>query len=388
MLLAKFKQDLNSKSFKMKTMKEDFRERKKGLNEYFIVLGFVFLLCFFSFPFLSGQAAYLHVQNITDDEGWFSFPVLSGKDIYVIDKVNNHLQLGELEIINGKNDKSIFDWVTRPKYRYYGRKTDLSYQVLSNSDQNFAVCFDESSCGMTCHYWRSYHNFNPRNGDRYSSLRDFFSEENYKTFHAYVTVKRQFNIQLQLLKGESPNKYFPFFWNYLMPSISEDDLNSYYFNRDSIFFDSFNLTSKNDPLRDAVDHVVGITIKDIECLLNDFGRAALISGNSLDYFRSASEPQLYEGKIGDNLIYMLFREEYINEDEEVTEYSGIYAYKKYGRGINLYGKGKYGDYELFERDEELEDKALLKFTIEDNILKGTWSDLKTNRELPFKVQRR
>jgi len=347
------------------------------------------ILCFFSSSFVSGQEGYLNVLNVSDEEGYLFFPVLSGNDTSVTGKINNHLQLCELEIINGKRDKSIFDWITRYQIGFYGRKTDMSYQVLSNSDRNFAVCFDETSCGMTCHYWRSYHNFNPRNGDRYSLLRDFFTEDNYKAFHTYVTVKRQHCILLQLYEEKSSHEYIRLFWNNLMPSISKDDLKSYYFNSDSIFFDSFNLTGKNDPLRYAVDHVVGIAIKDIEPLLNDFGRAALITGYSLKNLRSASEPQLYEGCIGDNLdIYMLFREDYKNEDEGITEYSGIYAYKKYGWGINLNGKEKDGNFELLESDEDMEDKALLKFSIENNILKGTWSDLKTNRELFFKAQRK
>jgi len=347
----------------------------------------LFLLCFFSFSFVSGQEGYLNVLNVSDEEASLSFPVLSGNDAYVTGKINNHLQLSELEIINGKNDKSLFDWITRYQSGFYGRRTDLDYKILSNSDRNFAVCFDENSCGMTCHYWKSYHNFNPRNGDRYSSLRDFFTEDNYKVFHTYVTVKCQHCILLQLYEEKPSHEYIRLFWSDLMPSISKDDLESYYFNNDSIFFDSFNLTGKNDPLRYTVDHVVGIAIKEVEPLLNDFGRAALITGNDLKNFRSVSEPQLYEGYIGDNLdIYMLFRERYKNES--TIRYVGIYAYKKYGWGINLNGEEKSGNLELLESDEDMEDKALLKFSIENNILKGTWNNMGTNRELLFKAQRK
>lgn len=94
-------------------------------------------------------------------------------------------------------------------------------------------------------------------------------------------MKRQLGILLQMLEDKSLQEDILLFCNRLMPSIAEDDLNCYYSNNDSIFFDSFNLTGKNDPLRYDIDHVVGFAIKEIGYLLNDFGRSALITGNDL-----------------------------------------------------------------------------------------------------------
>lgn len=349
---------------------------------------YLFILCFFLNLSLFGQKGYFTIHDITDEERYMSFPVLSGGSIYAVNKINNHLQLSELEIINGKKYKSIFDRVTRDQLGLYGRKTALSYEVLSNSDRNFTIRLYQESCGMTCHYWVSYHNFNPQNGDRYSSLRDFFTEENYKHFHAYVTTKRQINLSRQIQEDEEYSKGYEENAREFLELIAESDLKSFYFNNDSIFFDSSNLLHKNGPFQ-GLDHVIGIPIKDIAYLLNDFGKAALLTGKNLKNFRSESEPQLHEGTIASDLgIYMLFRREYTNEDEGTTEYVGIYAYKKHGQGINLRGKEKGNSFDLTEYDDELEEKASLKFTLKNNVLKGTWTDLKTKKKLSFNAKRK
>lgn len=350
----------------------------------------LFIICFFFTLSLLGQKGYFDIQNIVSEDEYesFSFPIVNGSNSYAVNKINNHLQLSEIEIINGKKDKTIFDWITRPQVGLYGRKTDLSYEILSNSDHNFSICFNESACGMTCHYWVSYHNFNPQNGDRYSSLRDFFNEENYKTFHAYATTKRQISISQQVREDERYSKGYEEPERELLTSIAKSDLSDFYFNNDSIFFDSSNMLHKNGPFHD-LNNIIGIPIKDISYLLNDFGQAALITGKNLKNFRSKSEPQFYEGTIAPDLgIYMLFQEDYKIGDEDATEYMGIYAYKKHGWGINLRGKEKNNKFDLIEWDDEFEEKASLKLTLDNNVLKGTWEDLKTNRKLSFNARRK
>lgn len=338
-----------------------------------------FLLSVIPFILLA-QDGYFKIQKISDKEGYIFFPILSGRDSYVVSKINTHLQLGELEILYKENNKDIFEQVTRQQIGIYGRKTDIDYNILSNTKQNFAVCFTETSCGMTCNYWVSYHNFNPLNGDKYL-LKDFFSEPEYKNFHAYVTDKRQANIKRQLLAPEYKIDYEEFA-DELLELISNDELNSFYFTEDSIYFDNFNLLSKNSPFH-GLDHITGISINEIRKFLSDFEFMVLVNGKEGVNYKSRTEPQLYEGIICSNLkIYLLFRNEYDND------YIGIYAYEKYKKGINLRGKIVNNKIVLTECDDELEEVAELTFTKKGKRLSGTWKDLRTKKTCLFSAVRK
>lgn len=318
-----------------------------------------------------GQENYLKIENISNKED-FNFPTIYSTDTLTSEKINIHLQLSELDLIKGKERKNIFEVVTENSEGIYGSKTSINYEILNNNERVLTLCFDESSCGMTCAYWNRYYNFNPQNGNRYF-LQDFFSEPNFKKIKDLVVKERQrdFERQLTSLKKESQDPELDELKTDIFSRISEDDLTDFYFNKDSLFFDSWNLLDKNAKFL-GFETVTGIAIKQIQNLLNDYGKAILISGQGIVNYQGTTNPQLFEGIIGKhNKIYLLFRNLYENTFE------GTYAYKKYGKAIYL-GKGKFldGTYTFEEDNYNFKKIGTISFKQQGNTLLGYWKNNK------------
>jgi hypothetical protein len=323
---------------------------------------------------LSGQTGYMKIETVAESREYsFHFPVVYTHNKQVQEKINIQLQLGELELLKGKETKSLFERIKPHPELFSERKVFMNYEILTNSNRNLAVRFSESSAGMTMSYWIRYYNFNPQNGDRYS-LPDFFSERDFTAFKEYVTMIRKEKINRQ----QDGEEYF-----YLSKYIETDDLDDFYFTDDSIYIDNRNLLHKSQFDFEANDHITAIPLSDIEHWLNDFGRSALITGNGLDLYRSTGEPQLYEGLIDHTYgFYLLFRLEGKWEDAV-----GIYAYKKYGAGISLRGTFSENQFVFTETNEQLEETATIRFKKEGDMLTGYWED-KKGRKLSFKAKRK
>ena len=331
----------------------------------------------------TGQTNYLKIETIS--KKYFDFPVIHTADKLVQEKINVHLQLAELELIKGKETKDIFEVVSINHGTIYGGKVSINFYILNNTEKNLAVKFNQSSCGMTCAYWNRYYNFNPQNGDRYV-LQDFFTDSNYILFKNYITPIRQQKIKKQIdeLKKSEEIEYetIEYLEEYLYGYIEEDDLDDFYFTSDSLFFDNYNLLHKNDKFLYDFYHLTGIPVKDIQHLLNDFGKSALLTGENLKNFQAITEPQLYEGTIGNKShFYLLFRNSYEND------FYGIYAYKKYGKGINLDGKLVNNRFSFTEHDDNYEEIADITFKKDKTALTGYWQDKKGNK-LIFTAKRK
>ena len=233
---------------------------------------------------------------------------------------------------------------------------------------------------MTCAYWVRYYNFNPQNGDRYY-LQDFFDAENFTVFQRLLAEKRKQKLIAQVEHLEM-GKDTAYFLEYMLPAIDNDNLEEFYFTKDSIYVDNENLLNKHDKFLD-INHVTAIAISKIGPLLNEFGESALISANNLSDFVSNQEPQLYFGQIDDKYDFvMLFKPYYENE------YYGVYAYLKYGIGINLDGKLTNNQYEFNEENDGSETTGEITFKKENNQLIGTWSSKGSSESITFKAKRK
>ena len=66
---------------------------------------------------------------------------------------------------------------------------------------------------------------------------------------------------------------------------------------------------------------------------------------------------------------------------------GIYAYSRYGIGINLRGEQKDGKYFFEEKNEERETTGKIVFIKKENRLSGMWTDKEEKRKLTFELER-
>lgn len=326
-----------------------------------------------------GQTGFLPIQNVSAGKQ-FSFPVVSGTPPAVPEKINAYLQLAELDLFKGREQKNIFEKVTVDNGTIYGGKVSIAYEVLTNTKQNLAIRLTQSSCGATCAYWVRYYNFNPQNGDRYF-VPDFFPAVNQDRLRQIITPRRQANIREQIEALVASGENAAHLEEYIYESIEQDDLEDFYFTKDSIFFDNENSLSKNDKFY-GLDNETGFSIAEIKHLLNAFGQSALVTGVQLAGFRSGTEPQLYEGKVGDSsAFYLLFRHDYQNK------YRGSYAYKKYGRAIYLEGEQTGIEFSFGEKDAKHNETARIRFRKDGFALKGYWVG-RNNRKLIFAATRK
>ncbi|CAA9222506.1 MAG: hypothetical protein AVDCRST_MAG56-481 [uncultured Cytophagales bacterium] len=326
-----------------------------------------------------GQMGFLPIQNVSAGKQ-FRFPVVSGTPPAVPEKINAYLQLAELDLLKGSEQQHIFEKVAADNGTIYGGKVSIAYEVLTNTRQNLAIRLTQSSCGATCAYWVRYYNFNPQNGDRYF-VPDFFPAANLERLRQIITPRRQANLRKQIKALVASGEDAAHLEKYIYDYIGRDNLEDFYFTKDSIFFDNENLLSKNDKFY-GLDNVTGFSVAEIKHLLNACGRSALLTGAQLAGFRSGTEPQLYEGRVGGSAaFYLLFRHDYQNK------YRGSYAYKKYGRAIYLEGEQTGAEYSFSEKDANHDETARIQFRKDGLALKGYWVG-RQNRKLAFSATRK
>lgn len=321
-----------------------------------------FTILFLSFGAIaSAQKDYLKIEK--ESEGKFHFPIIHTKNKIVEEKINVHLQLGELNCVKGKEKHSIFEEVSKGNSAENLGKSSIDFSILNNSDRNLSLRLYQSTCHENCDYWVTYHNFNPQNGDRYV-LKDFFDEENYLIFKKQVSEKRIADLQNQISVLKKTVKSVKYLEEYIYNDIENDNLESFYFTEDSIYFDNENLVAGVDKLFE-LNHISAISIENIESLLNNFGKSVFLTGKNLKNFRSFSEPQLYEGMI-DNTVSFYFL--YKNESEE--NYIGTCLYKKKGYRSSLIGKQNETEYEFVEYVENSEETKTITFKKAGHFLIG------------------
>ena len=178
----------------------------------------------------------------------YKFPYILMEDKEVERKVNAILQLENFGVVFNGPDGSCVDGIDHfVRLSYAGKPRTKFYDDSFSRNLSIKIAITHSDGTETLFYY----NFNPKTGDLYH-LEDFFSEENYYLF------------QCKLLNYEL---------------IDEDDLvdlSNFEFTQDKIGV-RISLSSRFDLTQYSV-----IKISDIEPLLNDYGRAALITGEGLE----------------------------------------------------------------------------------------------------------
>lgn len=335
-------------------------------------MNFLFKAFLISFVIVSanamGQSYGFKIKPLeyTKDSGNLHFPVFYRKpaDTRTTEKINQYLQLSELELLNGLQTKTIFEKVKIDDGSLYGRKWDMTYSIYSNNEKVLSLGFDESSSGMTTHYWSRYYTFNAKNGD-VIQLSDLFTLQGYRKFHKYLIKKsiREFRKQLLGIDTTITNNSD---WDEIIPELGQSNITDFYIKGTSIILDGNNLLNKDQKI--AMDITVKFKLPEFESYLNDYGKCifGLKSGDIAEY-RSCSSPQLFTGKIDKYPVLFIIRQIYANE------YEGIYCYQKFGKGIYMTGKVANGKIKLEEKTDQLENRAFIKGKITQDSITGTWT---------------
>ena len=317
----------------------------------------------------------LQLINISHENS--NFPIIVSANKYAENKINTHLQLNELGLIKGHEKKNIFEQFEFNNQGIYGEKS-VGYEILFNQTNNLAIYFVDSFSS-----WINYYNFNPKSGDRYS-LSDFFTPENFKQFRERINSIRKESMKKQFDKMQKDNSISDEKKNSLKAleenlydDIESDNLEDFYFKSDSIYVDDSNLLATVDKGW-GLNTINSISIKEINALLNDYGRAALITGKNLEKFHSTTGCQLYEGKMDSKFEFYLLLQLYSEDNVK-----SVYAYKK--DGIAIYLDGSYIDNEYTLKD--LDEKYTLNFNKKEDTLYG-FLKKKNGKKLSFSAVRK
>ena len=209
-------------------------------------------------------------RNLNDWHN-YKFPYIQMEDKEVERKVNVLLQMENFGVVFNGSDGSCEDGIDHiVRCSYEGKPTTKFYDesFLRNLCIKIATTHSDGIDTYFCY------NFNPKTGELYH-LEDFFSEENYYLF------------QSKLLGYEVTDE--------------EDLVDFLYFEFNQTQIGArISLSSRFD-----LTKYLKINISDIEPLLNDYGRAALITGEELEKYHTNLLPLVYEGTIGEELVYYL-----------------------------------------------------------------------------------
>lgn len=309
-----------------------------------------------------------------------SFPIISCSNTNVRENINVTLQLLELGIIKGHEQKDIFELLTNKEKRSHDTLKRMSYQILANETNNISILINRYSCFMGCIENLHYYNFNPLNGDRYF-VHDFFDEEYFTEFKQIITKKRIDNIQNQIAKIEKLGIKTGYLKSMVNSQIERDDLMDFYFKNDSIYFNAFNSINTIDRYL-PINFLVAIPISGFEHLLNEYGTAVLKPGANLNFYRAGREPQLYHGLIDSKIPF-----NFIFYPDDEGNLIGYYALKENGKAHRVDGKFKNNQLEFTEFWPSLEIVDKFHITVTKDKLSGYFFD-NNSKKLPFEAIRK
>jgi hypothetical protein len=310
----------------------------------------------------------------TDD---FSFPIFSNpSNKYAATKINQMLQISELEILKGFETESIFERVSYDGGGIYGGKVGISFKVQNNNDKVLSVEFNESSCGATCAYWIKYYNFNSGNGDLVQ-LTDLFTKTGYQKFFEFVTKRRVAELKREIIKRVKPDERENY--SNIIDCYEKDDLEDYYIKNNLLYIDGENCFHKGQKF-DGIETVSKFKPAEFKKYLNPYGKSLFsVTKDSIKKYRSNALPQLFQGTIaGQNILLVLD----IDYFAEFNEARAEYVYSKYGKGIFLEGKINNTELSLTEKLPKATDTGFIN-SVDNGFIKaefdgqkiiGTWTN--------------
>lgn len=284
----------------------------------------------------------------------FSFPIFSKRiNNYSANKINQTMQISELEILKGFETKSIFERVSYDGGGIYGNKVSIKFDVFDNTNRVLSVQFNQTSCGATCAYWVKYYNFNSGNGDLIQ-LKDLFTEKGYEKFFAFVTNRRLAQVKDEIRRKVEP-KYRESFFESISNAYKVDDLTDFYIKDNNLYIDGENSFSKNAKF-EGIETVSKFNLSEFKSHLNDYGKSIFgLNNKAVKKYRSKVLPQLFQGKIGNQNVVLFLNTGY--EKEMKAEY----VYSKYGKGVFLEGKLENNKLSLTEKLPKPNEKGFTNY---------------------------
>ena len=309
------------------------------------------------------------------------FPIISCENSKVKEKINTYIQLSELDIIKGLEKNSIFEKrFDEAKFTFPGIPEgllDLNYQLLYNAQNNFSFSLYHIYQWATLSYWIEYYNFNPQNGDRYF-LKDFFDSTNFHKMKEilYPHFKELFYSDKNQCKDINTKYYLDIFLN------EEFLFEDFYFTKDSLFLDIFNILGKND--KSCFEETrFGVPILKIKHLLNEYGIAAMISGKNLYKYSYIGGIQFYKGKVDEKYdFYLLY-----SLNERKTYLNGKFIIINTGKVYNFEGSVTNNIFEFPINEIDNRKEGSVKFEFKDNCLIGSKLDSFNRVEFSLKAKR-
>ncbi len=270
-------------------------------------------------PFEPLEGYKIFTIERTNLKNWhdYEFPYIQMEDKEVERKVNAMLQMRNFGVVFNGPDGSCVDGIDHiVRLSYAGKPTTKFYDDSFSRNLSIKIAFTESDGTETLRYY----NFNPKTGDLYH-LEDFFNIENYYLF------------QSKLLGYEVTEE--------------EDlaDLSNFEFTQDKIGV-RISLSSRFDLTQYSV-----IKISDIEPLLNDYGRAALITGEGLEKYHTNLPPLLYEGTIGEEPVYYLREHPFIGGRDQLF-FRNTGKYGERNEEVSLLEIPEESEIVIYERDRK------------------------------------
>lgn len=325
-----------------------------------------------------GQANYFSYKIISfkDESRKFSFPFfINSSNNYSTNKINQLLQISELEILKGFETENIFEVVSINNGRIYGGKVSIDFKVYDKNSKVLSLKLDQSSCGATCAYWVRYYNFNSGNGDLIK-LKDLFTEKGYKSFFSLVTKRRITQLKKEIRKLR-PNEKGDFYG--IIGSYEADDLADFYIKDNNLYIDGENSFSKGQKFSSVeINKVSRFRISEFKSYLNNYGKSLFrITNKSIKKYRSNNLPQIFQGKIGDQKVLLVLNTSYENKMR------GEYVYSKYGKGIFFEGKLNGIELTLTEKLPKPKESGFIDYvdngfitaSFDGQSILGTWTNI-------------
>lgn len=289
-------------------------------------------------------------------------------------KINQLLQLSELEMLKGYQTKTIFERVNYDNGTIYGGKTDMAYTVYTNNSKVLSFGFDEASSGMTTAYWVRYYNFNSGNGDLVQ-LPDLFTPAGFKHFKSQAIKKSVSAFKKQIHDAGVQDSV----WQEVIDDLNNDITDDFYIKGHSIILDGENRLSKNQK---GWDMVIQFSLPSFSKYLSDYGKCVFgLKSGPVAQYKSKSLHQLFTGKIDKSaILFVLWPEGKTCE--------GIYCYQKYGRGITVRGDFVNGQIDVEQENSGLKTKPRITGRVTADSIIAKWTKNKSSQPLPFVVYRK
>ena len=350
----------------------------------------LFTCTFLAFLICSVTKAQFSIETITETNAYnhadYQFPVITDQR-QAARRINDYLQLVELQLIVGKQDSLIFerDWPTQENFH---RRQFFEFEILGNNERLLVLETSYEWCSAYCEFGSSHYVFDAANGNLVD-LCELFTEAGYEMYEEKIKAARRLRLQNEIIqtyqneaeltqstKEEVRPEYTESMtldlddvreeraiYEACMSDIEQYPLyRSYYVTEQSIVSTRVRCSAHvNQALDNVGSFQDSLSIAEVALLLSAYGKKLLLGEVSPATSRTLTG-KVYRGSIaGKYPIKLLLKD--IDEDNSVE---GYYAYEKTGKAILLSGSIKDGFITLTESDKAGNNTGTLSFRFTDD----------------------